>query len=554
MRVASPVERRRLRLVAAGLSETVVLATLWLRQPEAPTMPLVAGAVALLGVLMIVAAVPRLERLADWSVGTLSPIAVALLVAGTGGAESNYQAFYLLVMIVVAAMWGTRRLLVEAGLVVVLFSLPFAYDPSAASTGYTSRFLIEFVIGALITLMAHFQAQRMRQATDELTSSERRFRRLAESLPHGAYVLRLAPDRAFEFVNPGMEVATGFSPADYYANPDLALERVHPDDRERFEQLREDPDGLDGPIEVRWRDAAGEWRWIAPMAVAVRNAGGELIAVQGTVRDITDQKRIQAALQAALDKERAAADRLRAVDQMKQAFLQALSHELRTPLTSLVGYSMTIKRFRGQLSEEQLHDLADRMVAASHRLSELVEDLLDVDRMARGVLDIDRHEVDLGALVRDVATQLPPNGQQVVVHDSAVRARVDPGKVHRIVENLLANAYRHTPDGTRIGIRIGEDSDSAILVVEDDGPGIPDELKPRVFQPFQQGDAASQAPSPGTGVGLALVAGFAQLHGGTAWVEDRPGGGARFCVRLPRGLPPTAFGNPMPLQHAGQTA
>jgi signal transduction histidine kinase len=119
-----------------------------------------------------------------------------------------------------------------------------------------------------------------------------------------------------------------------------------------------------------------------------------------------------------------------------------------------------------------------------------------------------------------------------VLYDSPpLPADVDPPKVERIVENLLSNASRHTPSDRRIWARVERTDDGILLTVEDEGDGVPDDLKDAIFEPFRQGPGPATA-SPGVGVGLSLVARFAELHGGRAWVEDRPGGGASFMVIL----------------------
>jgi signal transduction histidine kinase len=101
--------------------------------------------------------------------------------------------------------------------------------------------------------------------------------------------------------------------------------------------------------------------------------------------------------------------------------------------------------------------------------------------------------------------------------------------VERIVENLLTNAVKHTPGDSRIWVRVERTDDGALIAIEDDGPGIPPELRERIFEPFTQGPTAAQG---GAGVGLALVARFAELHEGRAWVQERAGGGASFRVLL----------------------
>jgi signal transduction histidine kinase len=110
-------------------------------------------------------------------------------------------------------------------------------------------------------------------------------------------------------------------------------------------------------------------------------------------------------------------------------------------------------------------------------------------------------------------------------------AVMDRAMVERIVENLLVNATKHTPAGATIWVRVRPADEGAELVVEDDGPGVPAELAESLFQPFERGPSANPH-SPGVGLGLSLVARFAELHGGRAWVEQRPGGGASFHVLL----------------------
>ena len=126
-----------------------------------------------------------------------------------------------------------------------------------------------------------------------------------------------------------------------------------------------------------------------------------------------------------------------------------------------------------------------------------------------------------------------PEDHTVIVDAPTLEVAVDAPKVERIVENLLVNAARHTAPGTTIWVRVGAHPGAALLVVEDDGPGVPSDARERIFQPFQHGHTHS-SHAPSTGIGLALVAQFAALQGGRAWVQDRPGGGASFRVLLPR--------------------
>jgi two-component system OmpR family sensor kinase len=146
-----------------------------------------------------------------------------------------------------------------------------------------------------------------------------------------------------------------------------------------------------------------------------------------------------------------------------------------------------------------------------------------------------RRCVDLAELVGQIVREATPqllDGHPVRLDARHLLLSVDAPKVERIMENLLANAARHTPPGTPVWVRVEPHDRGALLVVEDAGPGVPDELREAIFEPFRQGPNRSSY-APGLGVGLTLVHRFAQLHGGRAWVENRPGSGASFRVLLP---------------------
>jgi signal transduction histidine kinase len=185
-----------------------------------------------------------------------------------------------------------------------------------------------------------------------------------------------------------------------------------------------------------------------------------------------------------------------------------------------------------ELSSEDRSDIAGRLANSARRLESLMEDLLDVDRMARGVLEASLTPVNLGDLCRQVASEVDLGGREVTVEAGATVVRVDGAKVERILESLLANVARHTPPGTHAWVWLETVPEGVVICVDDDGPGVPDDLKREIFQPFERAPG-DLTPSSGTGIGLALVSGFADLHRGRAWVEDRPGGGASFRVLLP---------------------
>jgi signal transduction histidine kinase len=247
---------------------------------------------------------------------------------------------------------------------------------------------------------------------------------------------------------------------------------------------------------------------------------------------VAERDRGRRRLEEALEVEREAGERLKALDELRRTFLHAVSHELRTPLTSVLGIALTLQRDDMELAESEQHELVGRLAFNARRLDHLLRDLLDLDRLDRGILEPKLEPADLGALVSRLVADLEMlKPRRVHLQTSSVVATVDPSKVERIVENLLSNAVRHTPEEASIWIRVEAADGGGVVTVEDDGPGVPPALRTVVFEPFHR--AADLRPSPGLGIGLSLVVRFAELQQGRVWLDDRLGGGASFHVFLP---------------------
>jgi signal transduction histidine kinase len=231
-------------------------------------------------------------------------------------------------------------------------------------------------------------------------------------------------------------------------------------------------------------------------------------------------------------RERRAADELRAIDRSKSAFLTAVSHELRTPLTVVDGTAQTLHRLGTALSADERIHLEAALATQTARLSALLEDLLDLDRLTRGSVASQRVDLDAVEVARTALEAVP--GADRVVLDAPLHlpARLDRTQLGRIIANLVSNAVKYAPDGP-IEVTLSATDTGLRIVVDDHGPGIPRAQRERVLQPFHR--LAHDHPQPGTGVGLALVAEFVRLQGGQLRIADRPGGGARFEVRLPTG-------------------
>jgi signal transduction histidine kinase len=237
-----------------------------------------------------------------------------------------------------------------------------------------------------------------------------------------------------------------------------------------------------------------------------------------------------------MEYEREYSERLHELGEMRNMFLRALSHDLRSPLSVIVGFTELLKSRGEAISPEMRGEMLESIDKSARKVQAMLTDLLDVDRISRGVLEADKRPSDLSEVVRRVIEDVNENQHPLELNIPETVAWIDPPKVERVVENLVINAVRHTAPGTPVSISVAKHPEGAMLAVEDRGPGIPDEMKEQVFDAFVRvKDAPRQAP--GTGIGLSLVAGFAEMHGGRAWVEDREGGGSSFKVLFPDGEP-----------------
>lgn len=248
-------------------------------------------------------------------------------------------------------------------------------------------------------------------------------------------------------------------------------------------------------------------------------------------RDVADRvQEVQRLARRARD-ERAVSEQLRELDRLKNAFLSAVSHELRTPLTIVQGMSETLQRLRAQLSDEQRRTIEDAIVGQAQRLGRLLSELLDVDRLARGELTATRSPTDVPVLVREVATEAADGAFDLHLDvPDHLEVEVDAALIERIVVNLVQNARKYAGGG-RLEVRVVPvEPGGCRLDVRDEGPGIPEHELETVFEPLYR--RADDDPKPGTGVGLALVRAFAELHGGSA--EALPSSdGAHVRVDLP---------------------
>lgn len=254
-------------------------------------------------------------------------------------------------------------------------------------------------------------------------------------------------------------------------------------------------------------------------------SAGVLLAVQ----DVTERLRLEAELRSQHARAMEASERLRSV-------VEVVTHELRTPLTSVLGYARLLADRPNAESQKRIY-WAGLVIEKARMMARLVEEITDLARMGSPRFSLLTAPVDLGLLVREVATAFEPHTAghtiEVTVEQGLPEVPLDSDRIGQVLQNLISNAAKYWPGPGAIRVRVVRDPAGLRVEVTDRGPGIPPELAEQVFEPFYRaGDEATRAVQ-GTGVGLTVARGIVEAHGGRIWLEPAPGGGTTAAFTLP---------------------
>lgn len=300
--------------------------------------------------------------------------------------------------------------------------------------------------------------------------------------------------------------------------------------------------GHDGETKAR------DWTWVSKdggdqlVSMTLSVSQDDLAARSGylcVARDVSEQRNSQEMLIAALDKERTAVERLRALDQAKNEFVSTVSHELRTPVTSIVGYVEMLRD--GEIAQplpEQV-PLLETIDRNGQRLIAMINDLLVLSGFDSDNVQWRHDPLDLVETLRPVEDAIRPllrdRDLTLTIRPPArpVRVNGDRAQLERVMINLLSNAVKFTEDGGEVELLLTEEHGEAVLKVSDTGIGIPVDEQAELFQRFFRASTAQHRQIQGTGLGLSIVAAIVQGHGGTIKVDSAHLQGSTFTVRLP---------------------
>ena len=231
------------------------------------------------------------------------------------------------------------------------------------------------------------------------------------------------------------------------------------------------------------------------------------------------------------------AERLRHLDEMRSDFVAMVSHELRSPMTVVAGIADILKKRQAALSPEQRNELIDTLGREARRLTRLVSEVLDLEAIDQGGMELQLGRIDLAELAREAVTDggVAERTELAVERGDAV-CLADGDRVKQVLLNLLSNAAKFSAEGRLISVKVSPEKDGVCISVLDEGPGIPEKDVDKLFQRFSRLDTGGDR-KPGSGLGLYLSRSIIEAHRGTIWVESVVGKGTKFSFKLPRSAP-----------------
>ncbi len=406
--------------------------------------------------------------------------------------------------------------------------------------------------------------RQVEERTAELSESEARFRRLAENAQDLIYRYRLGVTPGFEYVSPAATTITGYTPAEHYADPQLGFKLVHPDDRARLQAAVQNAPDPGAALMLRWIRKDGAVIWTEQRNVPILDAAGNLIALEGIARDITERKRAEEeirALNASLEQriqERTV--ELQAANQELEAFTYSVSHDLRAPLRGIVGFTrILLDEHAAQLTDEAKRYL-NLVWDNTKQMGLLVDDLLAFSRLSRAPVQKEPvvHLTLISRALAELHAEQAGRAVDLVV-GALPDSTGDPNLLKQVWVNLIANALKFTRTRAEARVEIGaltkQEKETRILIdaetrgqgdaetrrvttsppppvffVRDNGVGFDMRYVDKLFGVFQRLHAVEEYE--GTGVGLAIVQRIIQRHGGRVWAEAEVDKGATFYFTI----------------------
>jgi PAS domain S-box-containing protein len=318
------------------------------------------------------------------------------------------------------------------------------------------------------------------------------------------------------FINAYAQEMLGYPIKNWLTIPNFSMSIIHPEDKQRILEESQLAIGRKetGLVRFRFKAKNGEYIWVESRFTPITNEKDEIVGLRGVVTDISERMELE---------------------ERKDEFIASASHELKTPLTSLKVFTQVLRSLADEHTQPKSVKYLNRMEKEVDRLTELVYDLLDLSKIQRGQLSLNKKRMSLPALLEEIVQNLQPTISQKIELKKLSRISIytDEQRLNQVFTNLISNAAKYSPDTSTIHIEMTLKDKKIQVSVRDEGIGIAPEYQERIFQRFYRVFDEKDKTYPGLGMGLFISKTIVEQHGGSIWLTSEPQKGSTFFVSLP---------------------
>ncbi len=414
------------------------------------------------------------------------------------------------------------------GIIFIIWGIHKSYyfylnpDFNSSSTHY----ILELALIVALNVSIFFVF--LQKNNDALKRNEKIFRLLTENSRDIVYLYTKKPDPCFEYISPNVTGILGYSQKEFYKNPYLLLECVHPDDKALFDLSITPNLSPDSSILLRYRSKSGEYRWFQEYTTVIHDSSGDIFGIEGRMQDITENKRFR--------------DEKNNSEKERQKLLYSISHELKTPITTLRGNLEAILDDKINGDREQLMDFVSNAYQKTRLLERLVTDLFELSQFESGQFTFNFYLLPFDESFLQIFEKFARDAEQAGCRfeldiSEDVRRKnpefiLDVERIEQVMYNLVNNAMKNMPKPGKITVGC-ELSEEKFLVtrISDTGSGIEKKDLPHIFEMFYT--VSNDAKSKGTGLGLAISKEILAKHGAEISTESELNQGTTFTIKFP---------------------
>jgi PAS domain S-box-containing protein len=355
----------------------------------------------------------------------------------------------------------------------------------------------------------------------ERKQSEELIRTISHSSPLGIFIVQ---DEKFKYTNPQLQKLTGYSEKELMDKELLDIVAIEDSDVVKSSTIFTLQEDSPYPCEYRILNKNGQIKWVLQTVAPIHFEGRD--AILGNLMDITERKYLERKV---IEYEE--------LNKMKTDLLATVSHELRTPLATIKGYSTMMLDYFARLNSNEKQDYLKSIDHSTDRLAILVDNLLDTSRMEAGLLKLEKHPMSIARLLNTVTTEAKVWATQHYIVTRLVkdlpRVNLDAKRIRQVLDNLINNAIKYSPPGTKITITAKKADNEVLISINDQGSGIPPEELTNIFDRMYRIEQRLYSGVDGLGLGLYICRRLIEAHGGHIWVESELGQGSTVFFTLP---------------------